>query len=46
MFHQFKVAVRKHFENMMSLNRDLYVVDFDKNVLWDTYLMNFPESER
>ena len=46
MFHQFKVALRKHFENMMSLNRDLYVVDFDKDILWNIYLMNFPEAER
>lgn len=46
MFHQFKVALKKHFENMVSLNRDLYVVNFDKDRLWDIYLMTFPEEER
>lgn len=46
MFHVFKQALRNHFESMLKDYRDLYVVDFDKEALWNTYLMNFPESER
>lgn len=46
MFHVFKQALRNHFESMLKEYKDLYVVYFDKDYLWDLYLMNFPEQER
>lgn len=41
-FHSIKQAVAKKFEGFKGL--DLYVVDVDKNTLWEMYLGSFPEG--
>lgn len=38
MFHVFKQALRNHFESMLKEYKNLYVVSFDKDYLWDLYL--------
>lgn len=41
-FKDFKAAVRRQFDTIKDL--PLYVVDVDKNYLWDVYLNSFPEG--
>ena len=41
-FNLFKHAVAKHFATMS--NSQLFAVDIDGDVLWDTYLRAFPEG--
>jgi hypothetical protein len=41
-FRDFKTAVGSQFESMSSL--ELFVIDVDKDVLWETYLKSFPEG--
>ena len=41
-FKDFKSAVRRQFDTMK--NDPLYVVDVERNFLWDIYLNSFPEG--
>lgn len=42
MFNEFKIATQKQFERMKK--HDLYRVQIDKDLLWQTYLSSFPEG--
>jgi len=42
MFIDFKQAVTKQFQQMKSM--PLFIVDVDKDLLWETYLGSFPEG--
>lgn len=42
MFNTFKLAVQRQFLKMSQST--LYTVSLDKDVLWDVYLMSFPEG--
>lgn len=42
-FKQFKASVKHHFEKVMS-QYQLFVIEVDKDEMWDTYLKSFPEG--
>lgn len=41
-FKEFKKHFQKHFESVMDGQGALFVVDIDKDLLWNTYLDSFP----
>ena len=41
-FVNFKYAIQRQFEKMQSENTNLFVVDVDKDELWNNYLDSFP----
>jgi len=41
-FNQVKTALSKNIDEMFSQNERLYVVEVDKDVLWNLYLDSFP----
>lgn len=45
-FNQFVRVFQSEFAQMIASGRQLYVVDMDRQSLWDTYLESFPLTER
>lgn len=45
-FNQFVRVFQSEFAQMVEFGKQLYVVDMDRQSLWDTYLESFPVSER
>ena len=43
-FREFKQLQQKHMEEMFTDISTLFVVDVDKDTLWNTYLNSFPEG--
>ena len=43
-FKEFRAAIQKQFDKMQKDANKLFVVDVDKDELWDTYLNAFPEG--
>lgn len=43
-FMKFKQAIAKQFKSMLDLGCDLYVVDVNRDELWEKYLASFPEG--
>lgn len=47
-FTEFKKAVQKQFEKLHKISKEqkggMYLVDLDKDLIWDTYLDSFPEG--
>jgi len=43
-FKQFNTLLRNHVESMTSGKEHLFVVDLEKEVVWNTYLDSFPEG--
>lgn len=43
-FLKFKLAVQKHFEEMIKDARHLFVTDANKDKMWEIYLNSFPEG--
>lgn len=41
-FKNFKLAIAKQFDEMSK--HELFRVDVDKDLLWNTYLSSFPEG--
>lgn len=45
-FKQFKLQMQQHFQQFLAGQSVLFLTDVDKDVIWDTYLMSFPEESR
>jgi hypothetical protein len=45
-FKKFKAAMQQHFQLFTAGQSVLFLTDVDKDVIWDTYLLSFPEEER
>ena len=43
-FKLFKEAVQKQFQEMIKGQTHLFVVDIDKDLMWETYLNSFPSG--
>lgn len=43
-FMNFRNALRQHFDNMCGRSARLFVMDVDKDKMWETYLSAFPEG--
>ncbi len=43
-FDEFASTLREHVAEMVEDDNDLFVVDLDKDALWDTYLGSYPEG--
>ena len=43
-FVNFRNALRQHFDNMCGRSAHLFVMDVDKDKMWETYLSSFPEG--
>lgn len=45
-FKKFKAAMQQHFQLFTAGQSVLFLTDVNKDVIWDTYLLSFPEEER
>lgn len=45
-FKRFKERMQAHFLLLVAGQSKLFVTNVEKEVIWDTYLMSFPEEER
>lgn len=43
-FREFRKALKKHFDTMVSESGNLFEVELDKDKLWELYLSSFPEG--
>ena len=43
-FEEFATTLRKHVAEMVEDDNDLFVVDLDKDALWELYLNSYPEG--
>ena len=43
-FKNFKEKIQKRFSEMVKDNTQLFEVNVDKDILWDTYLSSFPQG--
>lgn len=43
-FHDFNILVQKNISKMLDGQSRLYVVNIDKDILWNTYLDSFPNG--
>lgn len=43
-FREFRAAIQKQFDKMQKNTEKLFVVNVDKDELWDTYMNAFPEG--
>ena len=45
-FKAFKLQMQQHFQQFLAGQSSIFLTDVDKDTIWDTYLMSFPEEER
>jgi len=44
MFNEFAATLRKHVAEMTEGDGNMFVVDLDKDALWELYLSSFPDG--
>jgi hypothetical protein len=43
-FDEFAAALQEHVAEMVEDDNDIFVVDLDKDALWELYLASYPEG--